>query len=538
MIIVLALSAASVQAASFSELKGAVRTRNETRLTRLLLDEPGSLHQTDDNGMTAIFFATKYGHLKMADTLFRNGAKIRVKDDRGHTPLHWVSMNADRKESVKWLIDRGADVNAESKDGTTPLHQAASFGQNEIATILIHAGANVDPRNRRGETPLMLAGSPETAKALLAAGAKLNAVNKVGKNALTHAMYRNPDVAIFLIRKGIDFKKKDRLGKTALHEAIRQGHSKLITLLIEKGAILEGKNGNEDTILTCAARKGDAAILRMILGSGISKSILRDFKKKALLYAALTNPDTVKLLLSNGAEINARDSKGYTPIHLAVQWDVDAVVKCLDASGAELDVFALAHLGRTKALETMLTTTPRLARETGRIGVTPLHAAAREGQLDAAKLLITMKANVNARSLIKNTPLNLAAMHNHVPLVKLLLVNGADVNITGHNRSTPLHHAAEKGHADVIKVLLANGTSVNAKDNNGLTALHHTAIKGHLEAARALLKGGARTDIKSNHGHVPWTYAHSYSHSAILELLKRAGASNPNANEPERSGLR
>ena len=95
-------------------------------------------------------------------------------------------------EEVRQLIQDGADVNAEDKDGLTPLMHAAKYNSNpEVLRTLIGAGADVNAKNKDGLTPLMLAAgnnpNPEVLKALLEAGADAKAKNNEGKTAFDYA---------------------------------------------------------------------------------------------------------------------------------------------------------------------------------------------------------------------------------------------------------------------------------------------------------------------------------------------------------------
>ena len=67
--------------------------------------------------------------------------------------MSWAAL-LDNTEIAKFLIEKGADVNTKSRDGSTPLHSAAFLGHTEIAELLIQKGAEVSPKNYRDETPL------------------------------------------------------------------------------------------------------------------------------------------------------------------------------------------------------------------------------------------------------------------------------------------------------------------------------------------------------------------------------------------------
>ncbi|MGO9863338.1 MAG: ankyrin repeat domain-containing protein [Terriglobales bacterium] len=176
--------------------------------------------------------------------------------------------------------------------------------------------------------------------------------------------------------------------------------------------------------------------------------------------------DEAELLLAHGADVNAKDNDGWTPLHEAATRDV---AELLLAHGADVN-----------------------ARNTDRDndGMTPLHFAAVMGKKDVAEVLLAHGANVNAKNGKFETPLHLAAYKGDRGVVELLLAHGADVNSKEYQGMTPLHSAAMQGNADVIELLLAHGAGVNAKDNNGFTPLVCAEVTKHQDTVDLLREHG------------------------------------------------
>ena len=152
-------------------------------------------------------------------------------------------------------------------------------------------------------------------------------------------------------------------------------------------------------------------------------------------------------------------------------------------------------------------------------GKTPLHNAVKEGHVEIVKLLLEHGANPNAQDDGGLTPLHSAAFHGYVEIVKLMLEHGANPNaktILGH---TPLHIAVQEGYVEIVKLLLEHRADPNAKDNIGRTPLHYAAQEGCVDVVRILLERGADPWIADNGGHIPLDYAID---SAIRSLLESA----------------
>ena len=119
------------------------------------------------------------------------------------------------------------------------------------------------------------------------------------------------------------------------------------------------------------------------------------------------------------------------------------------------------------------------------VGRTPLHWAVFYGYVDVARLLLDRGADVNARDEHGWTPLHWAAYFGRVDAARLLVERGADVNAKNKYGSTPLHYAAYYGHVDVARLLLEYGADAGVRDNEGKTPLDR-AREGYVEVARVI----------------------------------------------------
>lgn len=258
-------------------------------------------------------------------------------------------------------------------------------------------------------------------------------------------------------------------------------------------------------------------------------------------YAVELNKERVALfLIAKNSDINARDDKEHTPMHLAAAngltdmcrflLDFDANIKFKDWTCWTV----LHHAVNGNFYDTVTLLIKRGAdinAEDHKFGRTALHLAAEKGYAKIAEMLIIRGANLHSSGDIfySKTPLHIACLHGYTETVAVLVKKGAQVNLlSGLLDKSPLHLACEEGHVECARILLTNGADINMTGavTNGSTALHLAAAKDHWHIIELLLQHHANLDLQgkySTHGtalHIACMEGHIH----IVHLLLDAGA--------------
>ncbi len=209
--------------------------------------------------------------------------------------------------------------------------------------------------------------------------------------------------------------------------------------------------------------------------------------------AALRGYEAVAaFLLTHGADVNARDKTGATPMLYAALGGHRNVVDLLRAHRAEFTVQDAAALGDGGTVRAMIEANPSL---------------------------------VSSRDASNDTALYWAAQAGHLDVVEWLVGHHADVNSKGRGDMTPLIGAAGSGRDQVVEFLLNHGADVNARTIQGETALHGAVWMNRRETVRVLLSHQANTQIRNKDGKTPLNLALESHHGAIATLLIQHGGS-------------
>ena len=323
-----------------------------------------------------LYRALEAGDTAKARSLIRPSVAVNTRYLHGNTPLHIAALHG-RDAEIELLLQNGADVNARNQEGDTPLHDAALNLHIAAAELLIARGADVNAADNGGRTPIFevaRSGGLHLVTILVGRGA---IIAKTGLTPLNAAAGGTPhrgsrsheELVRYFLDKGVDPNAQGSCGFclgdcgcTALHAAAFQAGKGVLSLLIERGAVVDARDPGGLTPLFHAALGGNAEAAAFLIAKGADVHA-RDKSGRTALHVAVrlnnlagwgSNSEVVKLLLANGAEVNARDGRECTPLHDAVfhigagfgkRWDNPDTVRALLEGGA--DVAAKDRQGRT-----------------------------------------------------------------------------------------------------------------------------------------------------------------------------------------------
>jgi cytohesin len=447
-------------------------------------DDPELLGQllvagADPNALTMVA-GKRFGPLhavrsaRVLRVLLEGGADPRI-DVRGLPIEYLLTTNrfehaAERRECVELLIEHGSPVDDPRRFSGVGL--AVRTNDPLLVDVLLRAGADIHGVGS-GSPPvdIAVAVDPGLVDRLLSAGADPN----VGFALETAVRLGSREVVERLLRAGADPNKADALGSRPLDFAKDPAIADLLRPL--KSARPPAKPAREaprGAPLHEAAKAGDLTVLEARLAAGDDPNApsgvpgARD--ESTPLHVAAT-PAVIERLLAAGADLAARNRRGETPLHAAIQRlrtsdDPSSALACIDvllARGAPLDAVDKASLS-------------------------PLEFAIRAGSAEAVERLLRAGADPNATSL------------DEAPIERVAQLAG------------------EPAYLRMFELLVAHGADVRRKFMGGMTILHILAQSSALPAAiRIARKAGVSAKARDDAGFPPREYASSPEIVAALE---------------------
>jgi ankyrin repeat protein len=332
-----------------------------------------SINARNEYGATALYTAVASGNIAIVRLLLAEKADPDVPLLSGETPLMAAADNGDL-EAARLLIDSGANVNANEKNGgQTALMWAAAERASAIVRLLVERGADVRARSKGGFTPLLFAaqqGDVESGRVLLQAAADVNERTAAGDMTVLMVAVASSNAAFarLLLDSGANANLADRNGYTALHfAALDKDGADVVQALAAHGAQINARTTRDTranttsgvsvqgaTPLFLAAARGHAQNVRALLAAG-ADPLMPTERGTAPLHVATWGGDPyfrdwtevekkdlfeiTKLLVARGADVNSAGEHGWTALHGAAYKGVDPIVQFLIDAGARTEVF-------------------------------------------------------------------------------------------------------------------------------------------------------------------------------------------------------
>jgi ankyrin repeat protein len=472
-----------------------LRKAAKHRLVALRADDPAAKLTAAQRDIAGEYGFTSWRALK-AHIDARTAAPVPDREDV------FAAARAGDAETVRRALAAGFDPNAADDDGRT-IHQIAKANRFEAIELIardaqgetrpvevIEAVTGILDAAWRGEVDVLrrrLDARPELIDAPGTGFVKQSALHRAACKS-QHACLR------LLIDRGADVYVRDFPDNAyPLHVAAAVGDLETVRIFVEAGADVIGEADDYEVGVlgwtTCfrTVREDVAAYLldhgaRLNLWTAIAldrvdavrsmaardatllgaRMTRNQHRRTALHHAAAKNrPRVVRLLIDLGADPNATDATGATPLTTASQEGADpAIVETLLAAGATLDFLTAVNLERYDLAGAMLAEDPSRLGPDGRDTVA-LHLAVAKKNHDAARWLIAHDVDVNAKRLMwdcNHTALHMTIENGDIALARMLLDAGADPDIRDDKyNATALGWADFFGREDFAKLLRKHG---------------------------------------------------------------------------------
>lgn len=415
---------------------------------------------------------------KQPGSVLRDFVNTTSAKTAGYPPLYsLMSVGETVLPFIRLLANNGADLNAHSAEGGTPLLIALQGNEYKCVEALLMAGADPFFAAKDGRKPIehcIRCGNLELFQLLYHYSQK-DGVNFADECFCMAAFHGNVPVLNFLRKKISSFDCVDQSGTTPLICAASGGHVKVVKWLLQCKADPNKKCKRNSTALQAASACGHAAVVELLAplthkpGRGQQLSSVFEAIKHG-------EGESLAALLRNGHNIDQTYADtGMTPVHCAAALGKKEMVTACLAAGADPNIadvsgasalLVAADKGFTEIAEMLLKykKKPVDIEYRDQRGGTALHLAAQNGHYLITKMLLEAGANVNVVDLCGNTPLFSTVIKNQVKCAELLLNNKANIN---HSPSTPdvgmrvLYWAVECASIQLMRLFMRFGANPN-----------------------------------------------------------------------------
>ncbi|XP_048249888.1 uncharacterized protein LOC124128376 [Haliotis rufescens] len=508
---------------------------NHTELLTILEGKGCNIQQRDDRGWSILQVVCESEGIDQTslDKVLELGFDLREITEHGESLLH-IACKMDNIETVKHLIEKGANVHSKDNSGDTVLHVACAHGYFDTATVLIKKGLSINEKNLKGLTSLDIAIANKHYGVTCLYDpyyALSNSRPRISMMSLHH-ICRDKKIQL-LYNSEIVFSEVESDGNSALHISCLEDSDEIVQLLVIAGAWLNLRNTLGEAPVHVACR-GTLSCLKAMTDAVVNRDLLktvvtsRDRNNNTPLHTVAHERkfEHLCLLLEKGADVNLANNFDQTALHIA------------------------CYVGDANIVVTLLNARANILAKDKR-GNTPLHIICTEGNLSLLRLINHNEAVIATRNYEGRTPLHEAVNRGYHAMILYMMTEywhftQSDLSEEGLQHfiirmgredftkllmgeticpdsegNTPLHHAAETKSLVTVKTLMRRGYSCQATNELGETPLFNACLKGSAAIVELFLKEGSPPYITNDNNMTPLHVACQTGHVDIVVLGAR-----------------
>ncbi|KAK6192745.1 hypothetical protein SNE40_004167 [Patella caerulea] len=458
---------------------------------KLILTNGGNIGDRDSNNNNVLHLACLYGKLESVDFILKQGLDIHSRGGQyNRSPILCCSESEiEPVAKLKLILTNGGNINDRDSSNSNVLHLACLIGKLESVDFILKQGLDIHSRGRFNRSPILCCGESKIEpvaklKLILTNGGNIGDRDSNNNNVLHLAcLYGKLESVDFILKQGLDIHSRggqyNRSPILCCSESEIEPVAKL-KLILTNGGNINDRDSSNSNVLHLACLIGKLESVDFILKQGLDIHSRGQYNRSPILYCSSSKIEPVaklKLILTNGGNINDRDSNNNNVLHWACLFgkleSVDFILK------QGLDIHSRGLFNRSPILC---------------CGESKIEPVAK------LKLILTNGGNIGDRDSNNNNVLHLACLYGKLESVDFILKQGLDIHSRGgqYNRS-PILCCSESEIEPVakLKLILTNGGNIGDRDSNNNNVLHLACLYSKLETVDYLLGRGVNINSKN-----------------------------------------
>ncbi|RAH55917.1 ankyrin [Aspergillus piperis CBS 112811] len=442
---------------------------------------------------------------------------IDLDDDAGRIPLHWAIMNHHTR-SVDLLLQRETSIDLCDKESKCAFHFAAEIGNQKLVQQLIQISEMIEAKDYHGRSPLLCAVEnlqAEVIHSLVQAGARVNVVNNKHQNPL-HLICRSPrhkdrfPLLNYFISQGASTGLCDVNNMTPFLYALENRAEDLAQLLLDTGFDVNFRLHRKSW-----TKRMENHLVTYKVDESFEKPMRGDDSVglTALHFTALNGIlGMTALLLNRGADPNAIDEYGDTPLHLAIRCQV---------GGHRYDDPWVTGEYMVETLSDIITDHEEEGNEVWAT-IDEMREKTVLQLLESRSIDINI-ANNDGQYPLHVIPFDAARAYHGCIILSALLYRGAQISSLNSERQTCLHLASQAGNVEAVRILLEKGSDITLLDVHNLSPVHYAVCHNRSDVLRLMSEKCheelSRTCAQDNHLGKSMLHYHAESPMCSIETI-------------------